>query len=190
MSTAVLDRPNADPEISLMQCVPEHFEFVNGKLVELDMSVLSVSAGGELYRRLHSFALEHGLGRAFTDGLGYRCFPDDPRRVRRPDVSFIEQGRLTREVLISKEVAIPPDLVAEVVSPNDLFYEIETKVREYLDAGVRLVWVINPDSKIVQVYRADGTWSRLTPSDELSGEDVVPGFSCRVADLFVELPAE
>jgi Uma2 family endonuclease len=188
MPAVISDRPSTDLEPS--PYVPENFEFVDGELVERDMSLLSVSTGGELYHRLHRFAVEHKLGRAFTDGLGYRCFADDPRKVRRPDVSFIKQSRLTRTVVTSNEVTIPPDLVAEVVSPNDLFYEIEARVKEYLVAGVRLIWVINPDSGIVQVYRADGSWTRLTPEDDLSGEDVVEGFSCRIADLFLEIPAE
>jgi Uma2 family endonuclease len=190
MSATLLERPvlPADPFVGLED--PERYEFANGELVERQMSYLSSWVGSELHRRLSNFVLEHGLGQAVADGLGFKCFRDDPRKVRRPDVSFIQKSRITREVVTSKEVSIAPDLAVEVVSPNDYVYESEAKIKDYLDAGVRLVWVINPDSRIVQVYRGDGTTSRLTPSDELSGEDVVPGFSCRVVDLFLELPAE
>ena len=84
---------------------------------------------------------------------------------------------------------IPPDLVVEVVSPNDLAYEIDEKVQEYLDAGVQLVWVVNPALRTVRIYRADGTISGLHESDELSGENIVPGFHCPIANLFPPRPA-
>ena len=190
MSSALLERPttHSDPFLGLDE--PEHYEFVNGELVERNVSYLSSRVGSEVFRRLGNFVVENGLGEAIVDGLGYRCFGDEPRRVRRPDVSFIRQDRVTREVTTSNEVPIPPDLAVEVVSPNDLFYEIEAKVQDYLAAGVQLVWVINPDSRIVQVFRADKSWDRLTASDELSGENVIPGFSCPVADLFPESTVE
>lgn len=79
---------------------------------------------------------------------------------------------------------IAPDLAVEVVSPNDTVYEVDEKVEELLAAGVRLVWVLNPETRIVEVHRLDGTVSKLHVADELSGEDVLPGFTCPVAELF------
>jgi Uma2 family endonuclease len=188
MSATLLERPITLDSLLAPQ-EEDHYEVVDGELVERNMSLLSVSAGGELYHRLHLFALDHGLGRAFGDGLGYRCFLEDPKKLRRPDVSFIQQDRLTRDVMLSNEVAIPPDLAVEVVSPNDFFCEVEAKVMEYLDAGVKLVWVLNPGSETAHVYRMNGDWDVLKRNDLLDGEEVVPGFTCRVADLFLELPA-
>ena len=77
----------------------------------------------------------------------------------------------------------------EVVSPNDLYYEVDTKVQEWLGAGVRLLWIINPDARTVRVYRAEGSDASKRAEDEISGEDVVPGFCCRVREFF-ELPSE
>jgi Uma2 family endonuclease len=71
-----------------------------------------------------------------------------------------------------------------VISPNELYSEVEEKVDEYLAAGVRLVWVIDPPHRSVRIHRADGTVTDLHESDELSGEAVVPGFCCPVAELF------
>lgn len=81
---------------------------------------------------------------------------------------------------------IVPDLVAEVVSPNDYYSDVEEKAKEYLGAGVCLVWVIDPRTKTVRVHRQDGSETRLGASDELLGEEVIPGFRCRVGDLFLD----
>jgi Uma2 family endonuclease len=80
---------------------------------------------------------------------------------------------------------IAPDLVAEVVSPNDLIYEVAARVAEYLGAGVRLVWVVNPADRTVQVHRQGGTGTILREADELAGEEVLPGFRCQVGELFL-----
>ncbi len=73
--------------------------------------------------------------------------------------------------------------MVEVVSPNDLYSEVEEKVLEYLKAGVSLVWVVDPEVRVVRVHRADFTSAFLTENDSLSGEDVLPGFLCRVGAL-------
>lgn len=78
----------------------------------------------------------------------------------------------------------PPDLAVEVLSPNDLGEEVEQKVLEYLRSGLRLVWVISPATRTARVVRADGTTAWLREDGELDGEKVVPGFRCRLADLF------
>jgi Uma2 family endonuclease len=77
-----------------------------------------------------------------------------------------------------------PDLAVEVISPNDTYEEVEVKLNEYLVAGVRLVWVISPESKTIVVRRPDKTAAWLDMTDTLSGEGVVPGFSCPVASVF------
>jgi Uma2 family endonuclease len=97
----------------------------------------------------------------------------------------MERGRLPSEAQWSEGyVTIPPDLAVEVTSPSDEVYELEEKVEEYLRAGVRLIWVIHPEVRVIQVIRGDGSGHRLRSSDELSGEDVVPGFRCPVASVF------
>jgi Uma2 family endonuclease len=115
---------------------------------------------------------------------GYQCFPDDPGKVRKPDVSFIQAARLAVEDEPAGWARIAPDLAVEVVSPNDLFEAVSIKVREYLAAGVRLVWVIDTATQMVYVYPHDRRGEILTQDDDLSGGDVVEGFHCRVADLF------
>jgi Uma2 family endonuclease len=114
----------------------------------------------------------------------YQCFADDPTKVRKPDVSFIQASRLPASERPTGHCQIAPDLAVEVVSPNDLFEDVSRKVEEYLAAGVRLVWVIDPKAERVFIYRQDGSATILTNKDSLDGEDVVPGFLCAIADLF------
>jgi Uma2 family endonuclease len=119
-------------------------------------------------------------------GITYQCFPDDPDKVCKADVSFIRLIRYTAEQAQQEgHVRIAPDLAVEVISPNDLYYEVESKVEDYLRAGVQLVWVVNPESRTVWVRRADGTGVTLHENDELTGEEVLPGFRSRVGDLFI-----
>lgn len=167
----------------------DRFELVAGQLVETEMSLLASFIAGRLIELLSAFVRAGELGGVFSSDASYQCFTKDPERIRRPDVSFIQRSRLKPE-FFSGHVPIAPDLAVEVVSPNDLYYDVQNKVEEYLAAGVRLVWVLNPDKKIVQVYRPDRSVSHLQISAELSGESVLPGFACGVVDLFKLPPTQ
>ena len=162
----------------------ERFELIDGQLIEVNASSLSSWVGGRLHRFLDTHVDTHQLGWVWPADNLYRCFPKTPAKVRKPDVSFIRRERMTAELMTAGLITIAPDLAAEVVSPNDLAIEIDEKVADYLEAGVLLVWVVNPLLRTVRIHRADGSLSGLTERDSLSGEDVVPGFSCPVAGLF------
>jgi Uma2 family endonuclease len=108
--------------------------------------------------------------------------------MRRPDVSCIRSDRFTGEDLEDGFVSIVPDLVVEVISPGDRVYDLEEKLADYRSAGIPLVWVVYPPGRKVQVIYRGITRAQLGPGDELTGEDVLPGFRCRVADLFAGLP--
>jgi Uma2 family endonuclease len=172
------------PEDLLTMPDGDRFELVDGKLVEQDMGALSSHVAGELFLCLGLFLRSHRLGWVFPADTTYQCFPGRPNVVRKPDVSFIRLGRLPNEELPGGHIRIASDLAAEVVSPKDLFYEVEEKVAEYRSAGVSLIWVIVPPTRTVLIRRGDGTASEVGPDGELDGEGVLPGFRCRVADLF------
>jgi Uma2 family endonuclease len=180
MATAV----RYTPEDLLEMPDAVEYELVDGRLVERNMSALSSRVGVKLSRRLDAYAEDANLGDVFGADCSYQCFPDDPDKVRKPDVSFIQRGRLPTGQLIRGHVRVAPDLTVEVVSPNDRYTSLDDQVEDYREAGVRLIWIVNPGTRTVVVHRADGTISRLTESDDLSGEDVLPGFRCRVSDLF------
>jgi Uma2 family endonuclease len=95
-----------------------------------------------------------------------------------------------RAEYLEGHIPIPPDLAVEVVSPNDLFYDVQQKVGEYLQAGVRLVWIVNPRTREVHVYRGDGGFQLLKNGDSLDGAEVVPGFRCPLAEIFQDVPME
>jgi Uma2 family endonuclease len=172
------------PEALLSMPDGDHYELVDGELVERPMGFRSSRIGGELFWLLKAHCRQHQLGWVLPSDAGYQCFPDDPGKVRKPDVSFIQAARLAAEDEPEGWASIAPDLAVEVVSPNDLFEAVSIKVREYLAAGVRLVWVIDTATQMVYVYPHDRRGEILTQDDDLSGGDVVEGFHCRVADLF------
>jgi Uma2 family endonuclease len=164
----------------------DRYELVGGELRELHMSQESSWIAGEIFGRLRAFVKEHELGWVFPEGTAYQCFPWDPQMVRKPDTSFIARDRLPEGPTGQGHTRIAPDLVAEVVSPNDKAYEVDAKVADYREAGVRTIWVVNPDQRTVKIHRLDdpSAFQHLSAGDMLTGEGVLAGFSCRVGDLF------
>jgi Uma2 family endonuclease len=160
------------------------YELVDGQLVERNMGSEASWIGGEIFFVLKAYCKANKLGWVWPADNSFQAFPEDPQRVRRPDVSFVRFDRLPRGQPSKGHELVTPDLAVEVVSPNDRAEEIEIKVGEYLRAGVQLVWIVHPDARTVQVYRPDGSSQRLGASEELSGENILPGFRCLVGDLF------
>lgn len=177
------------PEDLLTMPDRKKYELVDGHLVERHMSVLSSWVGGQLHFELSRFLREHQIGWAWPSDQGYVCFPNSPRKLRFPDVSYVSKHRLPDGLTSAGYIYVSPDLAVEVVSPNDLVHEVGSKVLEYLDAGVALVWVIDPETRMTQIYRRDGSTDLLRDDGELSGEDVLPGFRCRLATIFPEKTA-
>ena len=151
--------------------------------VEL-MGQLSDAVAANILIIVGSFAKERNLGLINGAQGSYQIFPDDPKKFRVPDVSFTSRHRLPVEGPAEGHGKVAPDLVVEVISPNDLFVEVSIKVQDFRAAGVRLIWVVNPYSRDVQVYRVNGGWSFLRESETLDGEDILPGFQCLVEELF------
>jgi Uma2 family endonuclease len=106
----------------------------------------------------------------------------DPDSVRGPDIAYYSRQRAT-EIPVGY-FEIPPDLAVEVLSPSDSHTRVQEKMRHYLKHGVSMVWLIDPELRIVTVYRRREHARTLEETDTLTGEDVLPGFSCKVADLF------
>jgi Uma2 family endonuclease len=162
----------------------ERYELVDGHLVEPNVSTLSSLVETRVLSRLGAFCESNDLGWVFSSTNMYRCFPHRPNLIRKPDASFIRRARLGPELLDSGIVTIAPDLSIEVISPNDEAEDLEIKVRDYLRAGVALVWLIFPIARSARVHRLDGSISGLAEEDDLDGEAVIPGFRCRLGELF------
>lgn len=163
------------------------YELVDGELRERTVSKDSSRAGAKVVQHLGNYADATESGWVFGSDQGFRCFADtnDPDRIRKPDAAFVSLARMPTEGYEDEGFCgVTPDLVAEVISPNDLASEVESKRDEWLAAGVRTVWILDPDAKTVRVHRADGGFDFLRRSDTLTDADVLPGFSVRVGDLF------
>lgn len=163
------------------------YELVEGELHKMtpagsEHGFFSAEIGG----LLHDFVRKNKLGCVFGAETGFRI-GRNPDTVLAPDASFVRKGRI--QVIGIPKAYFPeaPALVVEVVSPSDTVEEVDDKMRRWLAAGVELAWVIHPGSRMVTVYRSRTDVRVLTTDDVLDGADVVPGFSCRVGDLFAAI---
>jgi Uma2 family endonuclease len=163
---------------------PGRFELVDGHLVERKMGAESSLVAQELRLLIGIFNKQHKLGLIFGPDCGFQIFKADRNRVRFADGSFVRRNRLPAGKPPKGHCRTVPELTIEAVSPNDTAEEVEQKVEEWLAAGVKLVWVVFPDSHRIHVHRKNGTTSKLGSKDSLAGEDVLPGFKCRVAEIF------
>lgn len=163
-----------------------HYELVQGELREMappggmhgsSTSRLTILAG--------IVALDNDLGETFAAETGF-LISRNPDTVLAPDFAFISKDRLP-SLPATGYIPVVPDIVLETRSPNDTKREVADKVERWLNAGVRLVWEINPSAKVLTVHRVGIAPLLLGNGDTLSGEDVLPGFSLAVERLFPEL---
>lgn len=113
----------------------------------------------------------------------------DPDTVRGPDCAFIRREKLPDGKLPPGTLTIPLDLAIEVLSPSDRWTEVLDKIQEYLRSGVTEVWVIDPEQRSVTVHRAESAPLHFDGDDELTRPELLPGFSCRISDLFADIAA-
>lgn len=132
---------------------------------------------------LDRYVEEQRLGAVFAAETGFRL-ASSPDTVRAPDVAFVRQERIEAVGDVEGYWPGAPDLAVEVVSRHDLYTELEGKVIDWLEAGARMVVVINPRKRTVTVYRSLKEIVILTEQDTLTGGDVVPGWSLPVRDIF------
>jgi Uma2 family endonuclease len=154
-------------------------ELVRGRLVR---SPRPASLHGRvlirLARRLDEYAEAGGRGVVLAD-VGV-VLARDPDTVRGPDVAFFSLERIPESGYATSFWG-PPDLAVEIASPSNRPSEVRAKVAEYLDAGVRLVWVVDPQNRSVSIHEPGGSVSVLSESDTLAGDDVLPGFRLPLA---------
>ena len=168
-----------------------HSEGVRGELIR-GVLCETMSTGVEhgeivmhLGRHLGNFIVPQRLGRLIGSDSGVRL-ERDPDTVREPDVAFISAERLPLGERITTYSEVVPDLVVEIVSPNDDLDNVFNKARMWLSFGVRLVWVVQPGSRSVEVHRSGAAAELIGEDGELDGLDVLPGFRCSVGAIFGE----
>ena len=164
----------------------ERFEVINGELRERNMSFRSSLIAQMVARFLWRWIDAGHPGWVSGEAGGLTIFGWTAGDVRMPDLAFTSRSRLPHPPKTGWS-SVPPEFAVEVVSPNDQVADAEDKARDYIRAGVDLVWVVVPSTESVHVWRKDGSRSVLQSGETLSGEDVLDGFSVAVADLFAEL---
>jgi Uma2 family endonuclease len=175
-------------ELLLMPNTKHGCELVRGKIVRyMPTGILHGIMTAKIGNLLSNFVSQHKTGMVLGAETGFYIF-QTPDTVRAPDAAFIGNEKLAKYGITDKFFPDAPDLAVEVVSPNDRKKEIEDKIKDYLTAGVSLVWVIYPQNRIVAVYRQSNLVSILRDDDELDGEDTLPDFRLSLSELFVDLP--
>lgn len=169
-------------ELPWLQPPDKRTELVRGHmLVREPAGFYHGNAAMVIAARLHAFVRQQGLGLVVAAETGFKLFAN-PDTVRAADAAYVRRERVP-DPLPRGFAAFAPDLVVEVRSPNDGAGEVADKVADWLRAGTRLVWVIDPDRRVAQVHRLDGTTSHLATGEALDGEDVLPGFSCPLSEV-------
>ena len=165
----------------------EGAELVDGQIVEVPMGSISSWIGGELLFLVRLFLRSNELGWVFPQETGMTIWPNRPGHVRKPDLVFVRKGRLPGGRPPAGWLTVVPDLVVEVVAPGDEIETFETKLDEYREAGIPLIWVIwviYPGTRRAHVLGANRPRTEIATGGILDGEDVLPGFNCSLAELF------
>jgi len=192
MATAELI--DVEPEVEAVR-LPDLFEVIYGEIVEVpEMSFYAVDIANILNAFMVQYLLTHRIGRCWVEQMFHIPVPDDESRLRRPDVAFISYERLPKSrknpLRGFAMDGIVPDLVVEVISPTDRVVDVHLKLAEYLNAGVRTVWVIVPLVCQVFAYASPTDVRIFAAADLLDGGEILPGFSVRVVELFPETEDE
>jgi Uma2 family endonuclease len=184
--------PGTATEADLLQLVERDkrlCELIDGTLVEKPMGLAEGVIAMRLGAHLTLYCDAHQLG--IVAGADSTLRMRSSGRVRLPDVLFISFDRLPGRVLPPERIpTLAPDLAVEVLSESNTPAEIEQKLREYFQSGTRLAWIVDPPTRTIAVYHSPtGPTRILAETDLVDGEEVVPGFTLRVGDLFRNLPA-
>jgi Uma2 family endonuclease len=160
-------------------------ELVRGRVVREPLpGARHASLNARLLSRIDAHVRTHDLGITLAEA-GF-ILSVDPPTVRGPDIAFLGKERIPEEGVPVGFWPGAPDLAVEIVSPSNRAGEIREKVLEYLGAGTRLVWVVDPATRSVAAYRSREEIRLLTAGDDLDGVDVLPGFRLALSVLFAQ----
>jgi len=173
-----------DDLLKMSEEATEGYELIEGELVKmvptgLEHGNVELGVGAEI----RTWNKQNKRGRVFVGEIGFYIHGHD-RTVRAADVVYISYERLPADASLEGYSRIAPDLVVEVISPGNTAEEMEVKIREWLDFGVRMVWVVYPKTGRVHVYTSPDKPTILEPDARIDGGDVLPGFSIPIATFF------
>ena len=161
----------------------QHCELIRGELVARSPAWFERGRiAGTIGAVLMEFAKPQGLGVSVSAGAGFHI-AHAPDTVRVPDVAFVRTDRIPPGG-VTGFFQGPPDFAVEVLLPDDRTEEIVAKVRDWLQAGCLMVWVVDPETRTISIYRSRSEIAVLSEVDTLTGGDVLPGFAVPVAEIF------
>jgi Uma2 family endonuclease len=167
---------NASPDLA--RC-----ELVRGELIMMSPGRARHAAiAMRIGRSLLDFVQSNSLGEVFDSSAGY-LLARNPDTVREPDVSFVCTERMRQQDL-DAFLEGAPDLAVEVLSPGNTAAKMREKMTEYFDAGCRVVWIVDPQRRSVTVHRPRSHPVLLTEDDTLTEQELLPGFSLAVREIF------
>jgi Uma2 family endonuclease len=174
----------ADELLRLPTGMGRRYELIEGELKIMSPAgsrhgLIALRLGG----RLDRFVQERRLGAAFAAETGF-ILARDPDTVRAPDAAFVSAARIPPTGLPEGYFPGAPDLAVEVISPGDTAAEVAGKTNDYFEAGTRQVWLVYPDLRQVAVFASARESRILAVDDTLDGGDLLPGFTCPVAEIF------
>jgi Uma2 family endonuclease len=159
-------------------------ELIDGRIVMME------ATGGEhgevegnFYEAIKDFARSHQAGRVQVGEVGI-YIRRNPDRVRAADVLFISLERYAQLQNKRGFLDVAPELVVEILSPDDTMIGMNQKLRDYFSIGVKLVWLVDPEARSVFAYHSLTDVREFTVTDTLTGDEVLPGFAVPVATLF------
>lgn len=186
MDTAIQNKVWTDEELLSLPDDMKKCEIIKGELVVSPAGIEHEEIGVRLIIALGTYIRKQKLGIVCGSSAGY--WMKDKTSFLSPDVLFITKERLKGEKRAPKKFFDgAPDLVVEILSPSDTVERLHEKIVEYFDNDARLIWVLNPEEQVVLVYHTPQPDKLLRMNDALDGEDIVPGFSMPVSELFAEL---
>jgi Uma2 family endonuclease len=180
MATTTTRRLATEDDLRAMPEDGRKYELVDGEIRVSPAGDRHSVIALQLAALLLAFVKERKLGYVLGADAGFRL---PGGNVRSPDASFVAAGRFPDNQVPDDWGSLAPDLAVEVISPGDRPRPVLDKVGEYLEAGVRLVWVIDPRRERLVVYRSVTDVRELGPDDLIDGEDVIPGFRFVLRDV-------
>jgi Uma2 family endonuclease len=182
MSTASIPHPLTPSDVErASERAGKHYELIDGELKKKTVGFKALLIAARITERLNA-RFYPGEGVAVVEAMIY-CF-GRPNHGRKPDVLYIRKNRLPDGKVPDGDLHVAPDLVVQVLSPGNTGIELEGKLDEYLEAGVPMVWIVNPDRRTLRVYRADGTTHLYRGDEAIENEPGLPGFRLVVGDVF------
>jgi Uma2 family endonuclease len=178
-------RPWSEADLWELADDARRFELVRGELLMMSpASPVQSEYAALLSAALVAFVYPRRLGGVYVSEPGFELQPAPEQVIRAPDVAFVRRERIPPPEQRQGFWKLAPDLAAEIISPSETSEAVQAKVRDYLAAGTRLVWLVYPRQRSVMSYHAGGQFQQHGPHDSLEGGEVLPGFSYALAELF------